>query len=131
MSAQNCLSISPPFGAATGAVASATTGAVASVTIGSSGAARPQPASPEVDLAAAAPATVTVQAEPQSASRGGFLSRLWRAYRQRRAEAVLRNLADEMDAHMLKDVGAPQWLVNETTREQALKRITSIDNLRW
>ncbi|MBB1628343.1 isoleucyl-tRNA synthetase [Achromobacter sp. UMC71] len=60
-----------------------------------------------------------------------MLSRLWHAYRQRRAEAVLRNLADEMDAHMLEDVGAPQWLVNETTREQALKRITSIDNLRW
>ncbi|CAB3729188.1 hypothetical protein LMG3458_04686 [Achromobacter deleyi] len=127
MSAQTCLSISPPFGAATGAA----TGAVASAAIGSSGAARPQPASPEVQLAAAAPATVTAQAEPQSASRGGILSRLWRAYRQRRAEAVLRNLADEMDAHMLKDVGAPQWLVNETTREQALKRITSIDNLRW
>ncbi|WP_255468314.1 isoleucyl-tRNA synthetase [Achromobacter sp. UMC71] len=84
-----------------------------------------------VPLATAAPATVSVQAEPQGASRGGILSRLWHAYRQRRAEAVLRNLADEMDAHMLEDVGAPQWLVNETTREQALKRITSIDNLRW
>ncbi len=119
MSAQTCLSISSPLGAAT----SAATGA--------SGTARSQPASPAATPATAAPTVVPAHAEPQGLSRGGIFSRLWRAYRQRRAEAVLRNLANEMDAHMLKDVGAPQWLVNETTCEQALKRITSIDSLRW
>ncbi|AMG40405.1 isoleucyl-tRNA synthetase [Achromobacter xylosoxidans] len=57
--------------------------------------------------------------------------RLWRAYRQRRADRILRNLADEMDVHMLKDVGAPEWLVNQATVEQSLKRVTRIDTLRW
>ncbi|OAS95707.1 isoleucyl-tRNA synthetase [Achromobacter xylosoxidans] len=59
------------------------------------------------------------------------MARLWHAYRARRADRILRNLADEMDVHMLKDVGAPEWLVNQATVEQSLKRITRIDSLRW
>lgn len=115
MSAQTCLSISQPFG-----VAQQAPGATRS----------PQPSAALPDVASPPPvAALPVDAQPPRT--GGFLARLWRAYRQRRAAAVLRNLAHEMDAHMLKDVGAPEWLVNQTTHEQSLKRITHIDNLRW
>ena len=116
MSAHTCLPTSPPFGAAHQAPGAARS-PLPSVAKAPS-AIRPEPA-----------AALSAEAQPSRA--GGFLGRLWRAYRQRRADAVLRNLAHEMDAHMLKDVGAPAWLVNESTHEQSLKRITHIDNLRW
>ena len=77
------------------------------------------------------PETAASGANRAAPPSGGFIVRLWRAYRQRRADRVLRNLADEMDVHMLKDVGAPEWLVNQATVEQSLKRVTRIDTLRW
>lgn len=115
MSAQTCLPISPPFGAAHPAP----------------GAARSPLSSTAVPDAASPQPAALPSADAQPSHGGSFLGRLWRAYRQRRADAVLRNLAHEMDAHMLKDVGAPEWLVNQTAHEQSLKRITHIDNLRW
>ena len=61
----------------------------------------------------------------------GLVSRLWRAYREWRRERTLRNLAENMDPHLLRDVGAPEWLVNQSSVEESLKRITRIDALRW
>jgi uncharacterized protein YjiS (DUF1127 family) len=41
----------------------------------------------------------------------GNLSILWDQYRERqRGSRELRRLAD-MDAHVLKDIGAPEWMV--------------------
>ncbi|WP_445657210.1 hypothetical protein [Achromobacter sp. NCFB-sbj8-Ac1-l] len=122
MTAHSCPPIAPPFGNVPPAARSA------------------RPAEDSLHPAAKVTASqativetvpaVTV-ADPQPKEAGSLIGRLWRAYRQKRAEAVLRNLAHELDAHMLKDVGAPQWLVNQTTLEQSLKRITRIETLRW
>ncbi|MFY4258066.1 hypothetical protein ACOTCG_10745 [Achromobacter xylosoxidans] len=69
---------------------------------------------------------------PVGAARpAGLVSRLWRAYREWRSERTLRNLAENMDPHLLRDVGAPEWLVNQSSVEESLKRITRIDPLRW
>lgn len=61
----------------------------------------------------------------------GLVSRLWHAYREWRSERTLRNLAENMDPHLLRDVGAPEWLVNQSSVEESLKQITRIDPLRW
>ncbi len=81
------------------------------------------------DRTAPAPAHAvleTAQAPDQSR-----LSRIWGAYRKWRSEARMRNLAAQMDAHQLQDVGAPQWLVNEATVKRDLERLRNADYLRW
>ncbi len=123
MSAQTCLPISSPFGAPAPAPGAARTSPSPGAAV--------QPETAVLPETHALAAVESAAAQAQSSSRGSIIGRLWRAYRQRRTEAVMRNLADEMDAHMLKDVGAPEWLVNEATHEQSMKRITCIDNLRW
>lgn len=112
MSAQTCTSPVPPFRPAR------------------------QPA-----LAAAAPSSVHIGAQgasPQNANQqndagrsGGWLGKLWAAYCKRRAESRLRNLAADMDPHILQDVGAPSWLVNETTLQRDLARLKHTDYMRW
>lgn len=121
MTAHSCPPISPPFGNVPQAVRTARSPEDPIYPASKAAAA-------QAEIADAVPAVTRVDLAPKP---GGLIGRLWRAYRQKRAEAALRNLAHEMDAHMLKDVGAPQWLVNQTTHEQSLKRITRIDNLRW
>lgn len=69
--------------------------------------------------------------EPAQAHDQGFLARIWLAYRRRRNEARLRNLATDMDPHMLEDVGAPNWLINETTLQRDLARLRNADYMRW
>ena len=60
-----------------------------------------------------------------------FITRLWDAYRTRRNEARMRNIAHDMEPHMLSDVGAPQWLVNEVTVRRELTRLRNVDYIRW
>lgn len=67
----------------------------------------------------------------EAPSTGNWFARLWAAYRKRRADSRLRNLAADMDPHILQDVGAPNWLVNETTRERDLARLKHTDYMRW
>jgi uncharacterized protein YjiS (DUF1127 family) len=122
MSAQTCIQTSPAFGAACPAPARThapeiTPSVAPAIPV-------PQPVARNLQSPVAA---LNGVAAPSS----GFIARLWHAYRARRADRILRNLADEMDVHMLKDVGAPEWLVNQATVEQSLKRITRIDSLRW
>lgn len=82
------------------------------------------------DSVMSAPA-ITVPPTAGAARPAGLVSRLWRAYREWRSERRLRNLAENMDPHLLRDVGAPEWLVNQSSVEESLKRITRIDPLRW
>lgn len=122
MSAQTCIQTSPAFGAACPAPARTHAPEMT------------PPVAPGIP--GSQPVTRTLQPPVSGANRAaalssGFIARLWHAYRARRADRILRNLADEMDVHMLKDVGAPEWLVNQATVEQSLKRITRIDSLRW
>lgn len=60
-----------------------------------------------------------------------FIARLWHAYCARRNAARLRNIAQDMEPHMLSDVGAPQWLVNEVTVRRELTRLRNADYIRW
>ncbi|MFY0479947.1 hypothetical protein [Achromobacter marplatensis] len=70
--------------------------------------------------------------KPQHAERpNGWLRNLWAAYCKRRAEFQLRNLAADMDPHILQDVGAPHWLINETTMQRDLARLRHTDYMRW
>ncbi|SSW73809.1 hypothetical protein AVE30378_06156 [Achromobacter veterisilvae] len=69
--------------------------------------------------------------EQAASSGGGFLGRIWAAYRKHRNEARLRSLAKELDEHMLRDVGAPNWLVNEAAVERDLTRLRDVNYLRW
>ncbi|KRB09914.1 isoleucyl-tRNA synthetase [Achromobacter sp. Root170] len=43
----------------------------------------------------------------------------------------MRNLAQDMDTHLLNDVGAPQWLVNEVALSRDLARLRNNHHLRW
>ncbi|MFJ3465433.1 isoleucyl-tRNA synthetase [Achromobacter spanius] len=43
----------------------------------------------------------------------------------------MRNVAQDMESHMLNDVGAPQWLVNEATVRRELTRLRHVDFIRW
>ena len=61
----------------------------------------------------------------------GWLAKVWDAYCKRRAESRLRNLAADMDPHILQDVGAPNWLVKETTMQRDLARLKHTDYMRW
>ncbi|OLU06954.1 hypothetical protein BVK87_17750 [Achromobacter denitrificans] len=52
-------------------------------------------------------------------------------WRQHRNKARLRSLGAELDEHMLKDVGAPNWLVNEVLVRRELTRLRDVNYLRW
>lgn len=86
---------------------------------------------------AAPPAAAVMSAEQTESMEnnakpaGGWLGKLWAAYRKKRADAQLRNLAADMDLHILQDVGAPSWLVNETTLARDLARLKYTDYMRW
>lgn len=98
---------------------------------------------PRQPLPAAAPATSTPAAsapgaaatvavlETAQAPDRGLLARLWNAYLAHRNAARMRNIAQDMDPHMLNDVGAPQWLVNEATVRRELTRLRHVDFIRW
>lgn len=120
MSAQPCIQTVPPLAGA-----------------GASSERAPRPVMPPLNepaLPSVEPVAVSAamaDADVRHAPTGGVVVRLRQAYRRWRADRILRNLADEMDAHMLKDVGAPDWLVSQALVEQSLKRINRIDSLRW
>lgn len=116
MSAQTCIQTAPPIGNASPARAHAPDASSA--------------ASQATHTVAPVP-QASAAADPRIRPSGGFIGGLWRAYCTWRADRILRNLADEMDVHMLKDVGAPEWVVSQATVEQSLKRISRIDTLRW
>ncbi len=69
--------------------------------------------------------------ETAQAPNEGLLARLWRAYCRHRNVARMRNAAADMEPHLLKDVGAPQWLVNEITVRRDLERLRNVDYIRW
>ena len=83
---------------------------------------------PRKPMAAREPAAVLESAQAPDRS---LIARLWNAYRTRRNVARMRNIAEDMDPHILSDVGAPQWLVNEVTVRQELTRLRDIDFIRW
>jgi len=60
-----------------------------------------------------------------------LLARIWNAYRTRRNAARMRNIAQDMEPHMLDDVGAPQWLINEASVRRDLSRLRHVDYIRW
>lgn len=60
-----------------------------------------------------------------------FIARLWCAYCARRLAARMRNVAQDMDAHMLHDVGAPPWLINEVALRRDLAGLRNREYLRW
>lgn len=107
MSAQTCTSPSPSF--------------------------RPQRQPPQPAPSQASPArkAQTETAAVHAASPRGWLGKLWAAYCKRRETSRLRNLAVDMDPHILQDVGAPNWLVNETTMQRDLARLKHTDYMRW
>ncbi|MGB3434689.1 hypothetical protein [Achromobacter sp.] len=69
-------------------------------------------------------------AEP-AAPRLGLFAVLAAAFRKRRNEARLRHLAADLDEHMLQDLGAPSWLMNEAAVKRDLARLRDVDYLRW
>ncbi|MDH1525684.1 MULTISPECIES: hypothetical protein [Achromobacter] len=85
-------------------------------------------APPKANLAHAEPVAVLESAQAPDRS---FMARLWNAYCARRNERRMRNLAQDMDTHLLNDVGAPQWLVNEVALSRDLARLRNNHYLRW
>lgn len=77
-----------------------------------------------------APEPVAVLECAQAPDRG-FIARIWDAYCARRNAARMRNMAEDMEPHMLSDVGAPQWLVNEANVRREFARLRSVDYIRW
>ncbi len=69
--------------------------------------------------------------EQAAPPRPGFFAMLAAAYRKRRNEARLRHLAADLDEHMLQDLGAPRWLMNEAAVKRDLARLRDVDYLRW
>ncbi|WAI85648.1 MULTISPECIES: isoleucyl-tRNA synthetase [Achromobacter] len=61
----------------------------------------------------------------------GLVSLLWAAFCQWRLQSRLRNLAADMDPHIMKDMGVPEWLVHESTLQRDLERMRNADYLRW
>ena len=88
-----------------------------------------------VASAAAVSATVASASvavlETSQAPDHGLLARLWNAYRAHRNVARMRNIAQDMEPHMLSDVGAPEWLVNEAAVRRELTRLRNVDSIRW
>lgn len=74
---------------------------------------------------------VAAQPSELAAPRAGFIAMLAAAYRKRRNEARLRQLAADLDEHMLQDLGAPGWLMNEVAVKRDLARLRDVDYLRW
>ncbi|WP_419340776.1 hypothetical protein ACM1PE_20195 [Achromobacter sp. PD1] len=74
---------------------------------------------------------VAAQPAELAAPRAGFIAMLAAAYRKRRNEARLRQLAADLDEHMLQDLGAPGWLMNEVAVKRDLARLRDMDYLRW
>lgn len=79
----------------------------------------------------AAPKSALAALEAAQAPNRGVVARIWRAYCNWRRDARMRNMAAEMDAHQLRDVGAPEWLVNEATVKRDLERLRNADYIRW
>ena len=61
----------------------------------------------------------------------GLFGKLCAAFHEWRVERRMRNLATDMDPHIMQDVGVPDWLVNETTVQRELSRIRSTEYMRW
>lgn len=61
----------------------------------------------------------------------GLLGRLLHAFLQWRNRNRMRRAAESLDDHLLKDVGAPDWLVSEVSVNREFKRLHNIDYLRW
>ncbi|MGS1109265.1 hypothetical protein ACVCNH_23650 [Achromobacter anxifer] len=80
---------------------------------------------------AAATPGAAPRAEQAAPPRPGFFAMLAAAYRKRRNEARLRHLAADLDEHMLQDLGAPRWLMNEAAVKRDLARLRDVDYLRW
>ena len=59
------------------------------------------------------------------------LGRLLQACLQWRNRNRLRNTAEGLDEHILKDMGAPDWLVSEASVSREFKRLRNVDYLRW
>ncbi len=83
-----------------------------------------------VGTSPAVPATPAVLETAQAPDRS-FLTRIWHAYCARRNTARMRNLAKDMEPHLLSDVGAPPWLINEASVRRELSRLRHIDYIRW
>lgn len=90
-----------------------------------------QPYSPSPDVQDTALTPQPAALELAQAPDQSLLARIWLAFCKRRNEVQLRNLAKEMDPHMLADVGAPSWLVNECSLQRDLARLRNADYLRW
>lgn len=66
-----------------------------------------------------------------AAPRRGIIAVLVAALRQRRNKARMRRLAADLDEHMLQDLGAPCWLMNEAAVKRDLARFRDTDYIRW
>lgn len=66
-----------------------------------------------------------------AAPRRGLFALLVAAYRRRSNQARLRHLAADLDEHLLRDLGAPGWLMNEAAVKRDLARLRDVDYLRW
>lgn len=86
--------------------------------------------SASVGSAPTATAPLAVLEAAQAPDRS-FPARIWNAYRSWRNAARMRNMAQDMEPHMLCDVGAPQWLVNEVSVRRELSRLRHVDFIRW
>lgn len=60
-----------------------------------------------------------------------LFGRLLQACLQWRNRNRLRNTAEGLDEHILKDMGAPDWLVSEASVSREFKRLRNVDYLRW
>lgn len=89
------------------------------------------PAAPGPAATAPAPAAPVPVLEAAQAPDCSLLARIWNAYRARRNAARMRNIAQDMEPHMLDDVGAPQWLINEASIRRDLSRLRHVDYIRW
>ncbi|CAB3926039.1 hypothetical protein LMG26858_05815 [Achromobacter anxifer] len=63
--------------------------------------------------------------------RRSLIAMLFEALRQRRNKARMRKLAADLDEHMLQDLGAPSWLMNEAAVKRDLARFRDADYIRW
>lgn len=78
------------------------------------------------------PATTPAQQKNMPATgQAGLLRLLWEAFCQWRLQSRLRNLAADTDPRIMKDIGAPEWLVHESTVQRELTRLRNVDYLRW
>lgn len=98
---------------------------------GVTGPAAPGPAATAPAGTAPAPTAPVPVLEAAQAPDCSLLARIWNAYRTRRNAARMRNIAQDMEPHMLDDVGAPQWLINEASVRRDLSRLRHVDYIRW